>query len=348
MIDGLTIVPVYIDLFLDTESGSYNFFRILRILRIVRIMRAFNTIKNTDQNDEIMAHCYDSNSVSKQIMTLVLTIFSVLFIGAGVLHALNQNSPGSFICNGDFDFLTAFYYTIVSTSTVGYGDVLPTTTTSRMIVIVMILTMVYVISDQLAKVSQLVGKYSMYDKRHYLADHIIVMGFYTNSSLSRFLSQFYHLDHGKSKARCIVIGSEYPNEELIKMFEGIYKGNVKYLQGDPLNRSSLDKANAYMAESIFIITNQNDHNLESNDMSAILITKTAQHCIPYTQIYLQLVTPYPINIAKFAPWHTIISIQNIKMSILGLSVYNQGFSTLISSLCTTIDSKIPCDLQNSS
>ncbi|CAG9313180.1 unnamed protein product [Blepharisma stoltei] len=344
LIDALTIVPIYADLIFGTLSSSFNFFRILRVLRIIRFTQAFKVLRGDyeDNEIEVLSSTTGFSAVVKQLSILVVTLFSVLFIGAGLLNALNATDKKSFYVNsGDFDFLTAFYYTIVTTATVGYGDVYPIATSSRIIVVLMILTMLYVISDQLSKLSQLVGNYSKYDTKYNLADHIIVMGYYTPAGLSRFLSQFYHMDHGKTKSNCVVIGNGYPNEELLKLFKGKYKGKVKYLEGDPIFPITLEKANAYMADSIFILTNQHDKHPESKDISAIMITKMAQHFSPYTQTYLQLVRPFPDTIAKFAPWHTVLSIQNIKMSILGLSVYNQGFSTLITSLYTTNDLKLP-------
>lgn len=74
---------------------------------------------------------------------------SMLFIGAGVAHAIDTIDEDSFTNSVfiGFDFLSAFYYMIVTSSTLGYGDIYPIKTASRMITIVLIIAMVGIISD---------------------------------------------------------------------------------------------------------------------------------------------------------------------------------------------------------
>jgi len=71
----------------------------------------------------------------------------MLFIGAGIVHSLNDIEEDSFQVDTDFDFVAAFYFLIVTCSTLGYGDVFPVTTISRMATVVLILGMVFTVSD---------------------------------------------------------------------------------------------------------------------------------------------------------------------------------------------------------
>lgn len=348
IIDLLTIIPVFIELILFDLNLNLNFFRILRILRIVRILRMFRALKddNEDHDFKDLRLAVDTSGINKQIMILIMTIFSVLFIGAGIANALNTIDDNAFHAKGDFNFLTAFYYTIVTTATLGYGDIYPLQTTSRMMVVVMILTMVYILSDQLTKMSQLMSNYSRYDTRYHVIDHIIITGYYTPSSLSQFLSQFYHPDHGKISQNCIIIGANYPNSDILKLINSLrYEDKIKYLEGDLTSQGTLEKANAYMADSIFILTNQHSSDLEANDINAVMITKMVQHYYPYTQTFLQLVKNLPSSLTRYVPWHTTISVHEMKMSILGLSVYNQCFSTMMTSLYTSSNTMVPNGLE---
>ena len=137
-----------------------------------------------------------------------MTLFSVIFIGAGVVHAIEDINNGSFYTGTDlkFDFLAFFYFLIVTSSTLGYGDIFPIKTLSRMVSVVIILVMVYIIGDQLSRISMLMSNYSKYDTSYQLVNHIVIVGGYRPISLYRFLTQFYHPDHGMVKTRCIIVG----------------------------------------------------------------------------------------------------------------------------------------------
>ncbi|CAG9322222.1 unnamed protein product [Blepharisma stoltei] len=351
MVDLLTIIPVYVELILFGFHFNLNFLRALRILRIVRVLRMFKALNEKEEVDgkQFLSSAVDVSGFNKQVLILIISIFSVIFIGAGLANGLNSLQSDSFKLNaGEFDFLTALYYTIVTTSTVGYGDIFPQRTASRMAILFMILAMAFILSDQLSKMSQLVSNYSKYDRKYHLVDHIIIGGYYTPSSIYQFLSQFYHQDHGKNNHRCVIIGSNYPSDDILKLINSSkYEEKICYLEGDISNPATLEKANAHMADSIFILTNQHSPHPDAADINATIVTKMIKHYYPYSHTYLQLVKNHPDSTMDYSPWHTVISIQDIKMSILGMSVYNKGFSTVITSLYTTSNSKVPKGLEAS-
>ena len=349
-IDMITIVPSYLELVLATEeSTNLSFFRVLRIMRAVRILRLFKAFGDNEEDDEkhILNSAIDSSGISKQLMIMGMTLTSVLFIGAGIAHALNVIEKDSYECSTEFDFFTAFYFMIVTSSTLGYGDIYPLKTGARMVSIFLILVMVYVISDQLSRISQLMSNYSKYDRRYYTSNHIVVTGYYTHSSLSRFLNQFYHPDHGSKDFKCIVIGADYPSAEVLQVLrDPLYDSNVKYLEGDPLSLLTLEKANVQMAHSVFILTDQLSSKIDANDIRAILMTRMIQSNSPYTSTYLQLVKTDANSVAKFAPWHHVLKVNEMRLRVLGFSFYNSGLTAVVMSLSTTCEASIPKEIQN--
>lgn len=150
IIDLLTIIPVYIEVFSSSGSTNFSFFRMLRIFRALRILRMYKAFEKDNEEDEkatTLTGTTDSSGISKQIMVLVVTLFSMLFIGAGIVHSLNELETNAFKVDTDFDFVAAFYFLIVTCSTLGYGDIYPLTTVSRMITVILILGMVFAVSD---------------------------------------------------------------------------------------------------------------------------------------------------------------------------------------------------------
>lgn len=346
MIDLLTIVPAYIELLGVTESlTNLSFLRMMRVFRVLRVLRMYKlfSFRATEDDDlNLPQNSLDSSGISKQIAILAMTLFSMLFIGAGIVHSIDTLNPGSYQSpNEEFDFFMAFYYMIVTSSTLGYGDIFPVTTLARMVNVVLVMSMVLIIGDQLGRISQLMAHYSKYDRRYNVSDHIVLMGFYQPHSLYRFLFEFYHPDHGENKRRCIIIGEHSPSEELCSLMETpVFDGRVQYLEGKPTYESTLRKANVSHADTVFVMTDQQGKELEANDSNAMLIVKAVQDHAQFVKTCVQLVRPAVLTYANWASWSTVVSTQEMKMGIFGTSIHNRGFSTLVSGLHTSTDISI--------
>lgn len=163
---------------------------------------------------------------------LSITLFCMLFIGAGVIHTIYVLDNDSFHILTDFDFFAALYFNIVTLSTVGYGDIYPLSTVARFGTVFLIITMIYIVSDQLTKIAILMDNYSKYDTYYQLRDHVIIVGSYRISSLFKFLVEFYHSDHGHVDTHVLLIGDSYPSYEIIRIMENPrFEGNISYLEG---------------------------------------------------------------------------------------------------------------------
>ena len=342
-VDMLTIIPAYIEVLGVTESlANLSFFRMMRVFRVLRVLRMYKlfSFRSIEDDDlQLPQNSLDSSGISKQIAILGMTLFSLLFIGAGIVHSIDTLSPNSYYSpDQEFDFFMAFYYMIVTSSTLGYGDIYPITTLSRMVCVGLVMSMVLILGDQLGRISQLMAHYSKYDRRYNFSEHIVVMGFYQPHSLYRFLFEFYHPDHGDNKKRCIIVGEQSPTEEICSLMETAqFDSRVHYLEGKPTYESTLRKANVSLADTVFVMTDQQGKELEANDSNAMLIVKAVQDHAQFVKTCVQLVRPAALTYANWASWSTVVSTQEMKMGILGTSIHNRGFSTLVTGLHTSVD-----------
>lgn len=350
LIDYLTIIPVYLEYFGNSFGIKMNYFRVLRVFRSLRILRLFKTleaISEEDDDNNKLKYTVDTSGVSKQILITSLTLLSVLFISAGIVNSINEMFPGAYYypAGSTFDFLAAFYYMIVTSSTLGYGDIFPTTTISRMFTVILVFFIIFIITNQLSKITQLMGNYSKYDTQYNFKEHIIIVGNYKARTLSQFLAQFYHSDHGEVSTNSIIINLEYPTSEIIGILtDPRYEGKVAYLEGNPSHATTWRNANVELAESVFILTEQLEDNLKSQDTFAILLARMIQGQCPLIRTYVQLIRPIECNMStENSTWNTVVSLQTIKMSLLGTSIHNPGFSTLMGGLYLTFSSSSSLD-----
>ena len=121
IVDLIAILPFYLG---AAESGIIRIFRVFRILRLVRFMRRrylSARIKNVDLY--ILAK-------------IMFTIFAIIFVSSGLIFSIEHKvNPERFST-----FFDAVYYSVVTLTTVGFGDITPVSTAGRLVTMIMILS----------------------------------------------------------------------------------------------------------------------------------------------------------------------------------------------------------------
>lgn len=127
VIDLLSILPSYLSLALGSFE-SLLVIRVLRLLRVFRIFRLLQLVRAARLLDLALRAAAGKLIVFLgAVLTLVTLIGGVMYVVEGEL-------------NGFTSIPQACYWTIVTMTTVGYGDIVPQTTLGRLIAsVVMIL-----------------------------------------------------------------------------------------------------------------------------------------------------------------------------------------------------------------
>ncbi len=73
-------------------------------------------------------------------------------------------------------YVEAIYYTVVSVSTIGYGDIYPRITATRLAVSFALIINITVMSNFLGKFIELLFLISPYDRAYGFNDHIVIIG----------------------------------------------------------------------------------------------------------------------------------------------------------------------------
>ncbi|MCL1463582.1 ion transporter [Argonema galeatum] len=128
-IDLIAILPFFAG-WLDI-----SFIRLFRLFRILRLFRFIETQKlpgNLSSKDSVI------------LTKIIFTIFAIIFVYSGLIyqveHPVNTESFNT--------FLDAFYFSVVTMTTVGFGDVTPTSEAGRLLTVMMIFTGIALIPKQ--------------------------------------------------------------------------------------------------------------------------------------------------------------------------------------------------------
>lgn len=121
VIDLIAILPFYLGF---VGLGFVRVFRVFRILRLIRFLKKKYLIARITNIDVYF------------LVRIFFTLFAIIFVSSGLIffieHEVNPERFGTF-----FD---AVYYSIVTLTTVGFGDIIPVSNAGRLVTMGMIIS----------------------------------------------------------------------------------------------------------------------------------------------------------------------------------------------------------------
>lgn len=127
IIDFIAIAPVYLAIFLP----SFHYLVLFRVFRMIRIFRVFKIIPLVKEQSALYT------SIKKSIPKILVFLIFIL-LASIVFSSIIYVVEGP---NGDFkDIPTSLYWTIVTLTTVGYGDITPATPMGKILASIIMLS----------------------------------------------------------------------------------------------------------------------------------------------------------------------------------------------------------------
>ncbi|WP_044747393.1 potassium channel family protein [Bacillus alveayuensis] len=223
-------------------------------------------------------------------------------------------------------FRTTFdgvWWAIVTTSTIGYGDFVPQTTTGKLVAILLILLGTGFISAYFVALSSAATSKENVFIRGKLAyakeGHTVIIGW--NERVRELLS---HLTKFRPFLSFVII-----DETLDKL--PISNKNVHFIKGNPTYEHILDKANITKAKTVLITADQHKNETEA-DMAAILTLLTIKGLNPHIHAIIEILTSYQVNNAKRAGADEIIETNSLSSFMMISSMLSPGISPIVEHL----------------
>mmetsp|Transcript_112619 Transcript_112619/g.223936 ORF Transcript_112619/g.223936 Transcript_112619/m.223936 type:complete len:478 (-) Transcript_112619:93-1526(-) len=147
--DAASIMPFLLRPFVPgLKETSLIFLRLVRTTRLYRLLKP-RTVKELGR--DFLGIDPDDNNVSAYQLQLARSfgvVFVLIFVVAGLMYTAEHEVNPQLS-----DFFSSFYFSIISLSTVGFGDIVPVTATGRLTLSVSILAALIIVPSEAGEVA---------------------------------------------------------------------------------------------------------------------------------------------------------------------------------------------------
>ena len=220
------------------------------------------------------------NIFSSQITKVICILLIVWIVGAiGILFLEAKNQP-------DFNSLAnTLWWTIVTMTTVGYGDMAPKGEYSRLFAIFIMLTGISISALLTGTLSSIFVAKKIREGRGMEAikekDHIIICGW--NPSVDEIIQSIFNIA-GKNTVKIVLVNNLSIDE--INSISAKYSGkSLRHVRGDYTSDVILNKTNLKNARAVIIVS---DINSVNQDERTVLCTLTTKNIAPHVKVIAHL------------------------------------------------------------
>lgn len=254
-----------------------------------------------------------------KMRNLTLVFFTLIFVVlcTFIVYGLEPDNFES--------LLNSFYYVMTTVSTVGYGDYSPVTDVGKMFAVLMYLVGIGLLGVVIGKI---VDGFSIFRRKreegkvNYLkANHIIIIGWgrKTESAVKELLES-----DGIGE---VVIIDSLPISPI-----DLTVGRVHYIQGDPTEEETFEKANVSKSKSVIIFSDDKIQDYSLQDAKTLSIAITVERVAPKVHTTVEIMAEKHVaNFSHVKVDEFILSQQTISSLAVRSAMY-KGVSKIYSQL----------------
>ncbi|CAD8066859.1 unnamed protein product [Paramecium sonneborni] len=304
---------------------GYKYIYLLRVLRFLLCYKLDKVLQRLSM--EVFRLAYKP----------IVTVMAIIMINSSILYVVEQ----------DYSIVEYIYFMVVTISTVGFGDVYPTTIYGRFSIIVAILIMFLVLPTQVEMLTRVYSLRSQYARNKYISkkesEHILLLGSSQVEGFKTFLNELYHSDHGMNDTNTVILQPYAPTEEMtLQLKQPALQSRVIYLEGHPLQNKDLERCSSKDCNCVIVLANKTSRTPKRDDyrniIHAFAVKQFAkkQKSRRGVRVCLQVLQPSSkdlyFNSLGGHETDQVICVDELKLYLLGKTCLCPGINTLISFL----------------
>ena len=326
IVDVMTLPDVFVALSLGQDWRDTKSLRFIWLTQFTNILRFLPFIHSQDTID---------------VVSLVVRLVALWLAATGIIHVLESTGdPWKNYSNQQNEtFLEYAYFTVVTMSTVGYGDYFARTDIGKLFMTFFIITGISFFAFALPTLVEIIIDYyhrtqwSHFDTTR-VPRHVLVCGHITAATVADFLNDFLHTDRGDSKTHVLFMHTERPDDDLRKIIRSYYT-RVQYVVGSVLRSDDLTKVKIRDCAAVFILAEKHSDCPEREDRENLLRLVAIKNTFTNIPVVIQVLLSSSAGQVSNIPHtesDTVVCLNELKLGLLAQSCLCPGLSTLISNL----------------
>ncbi len=233
--------------------------------------------------NRLLIRVFHDKEIPRYFMWIIVSIILLVFASAILFQILEK--VGQSPINEIRSFMDAIWWAIVTITTVGYGDIVPTTFPGRILGIVLIFVGFTLFSLLTGLIASLMVEDKLKGARGVKPikerGHIMVCGW--NETAAAMLTAFSERNIDDT---IVLIGEFKP--EFFSEQEAKYPNLVlKFVRGDYSQKEILERANISKAQHVIVIADENLPRQTADDRS-VIAANAIRFCAPSVTLTIQL------------------------------------------------------------
>ncbi|WIA30873.1 hypothetical protein OEZ86_000928 [Tetradesmus obliquus] len=260
LLDLGTTIPLFVsfamhrDVSTSAASVVESMVRILRVLRVFRIFRLGKRLQN---------------EIQMRLLTLIFTLLAIIVTSAGLFYEIETRFGDRY---PDLTIVQALYWSVVTTTTIGYGDITPSVMASQATLILALLLTFAILPYQTSMLVTALNETSPYQTARYShtarGRHVVFTGQFSVPSMGLLVEELYSTqDYGFPDFNLVLLSPEAPSDELKRLLKTHKQSHrMLYLQGSCMNNADLARAQVQFADAVFIMADKSPQDARQQDL----------------------------------------------------------------------------------
>ena len=229
-----------------------------------------------------------------------------------------------------------FWWSIVTMTTVGYGDFSPETPEGRMFAVFIMFAGITLVSLLTASISSIFVAQKIREgkglEKLNLSDHFILCGW--NSNANKIINSIQLLNHNQRKIDLVLI-NDLSEEEITQLKTRFSKIKIHFVSGDFAQEETLHRASIATSDTVIIIPNNLNNDQNSHDEKTIFATLTIKSIDASIRVVAYLLDREILTHIKRAEADEVVVSDDLSLNILASHVIDPGVPQLSNQLINT-------------
>ncbi|KAI9219264.1 hypothetical protein BC828DRAFT_174995 [Blastocladiella britannica] len=295
----------------------------LRSISVLPRIRRFMHLRT-----EISYGAIPQDILQQRLVILIATLLTIIYVQMCSVQYAEAMSKEQYLT-----LMDSLYFTVVTLTTVGYGDISAASVAGRIIVMLGIIFAFIAIPPL---VSSALDTYrtrreggGSYKERNSIP-HVVVMGRFDNLSLVHALLTAFFNNESAIPVKVVMLSRHNPSIDVKAMINAPkYSNTVFYIRGSALNEEDLCRAKVRTSLGVFFIS---DNTWTEDERNVLRVWSVARHA-PSVELYVYTHRP------AFQRYHThhataVVCADDLKQALVASNCLHPGISTLVANLIT--------------